>query len=271
MRIAALVVIALVLAGCGGGTRTVTTTTTVTKTVTQPSTSAAPGAQNATYFGEPVSVSNAGSGKDLLVVKPESYLVGVTANVAFAQQQGKTCAPLSCPGRRRRSPRRAGGKPEPHLRPARGHDGNGPRGCLRIADEDHGHPARGARRRREDAEACRAARLRCLARGRRRQGDVVRAAVRALALPARRALLEKRAQALLALVARAPLGDPARGLGAVRTLAHESASPSAPPAGRPRAARRRRARPPRRDRSATSCTSPMRSAVSASKRSPVTK
>ncbi len=98
MRIAALVTVALVLAGCGTGMHTVTTTTTVTKTVTQPSTSAAPGAQNATYFGEPVSVSNAGSGKYLLVVKPESYLVGVTANVAFAQQQGKTCAPLSCPG-----------------------------------------------------------------------------------------------------------------------------------------------------------------------------
>ena len=98
MRIAALVVIALVLTGCGAGMRTATTTTTVTKTVTQPPTSAAPGPQNATYFGEPVSVSNAGSGKYLLVVKPESYLVGVTANVAFAQQQGKTCAPLSCPG-----------------------------------------------------------------------------------------------------------------------------------------------------------------------------
>ena len=60
--------------------------------------SAAPGPQNATYFGEPVSVSKAGSSRYLLVLKPESYLVGVTANVAFAQQQGKTCAPLSCPG-----------------------------------------------------------------------------------------------------------------------------------------------------------------------------
>jgi hypothetical protein len=73
-------------------------TTTVTKTVTQPATSSAPGPENATYFGQPVSVSNAGSGKYLLVVKPESYLVGVTAKVAFAQQQGKACAPLSCPG-----------------------------------------------------------------------------------------------------------------------------------------------------------------------------
>jgi hypothetical protein len=98
MRIVALVTVALVLAGCGAGVRTVTMTTTVTKTVTQPATSSAPGPENATYFGQPVSVSNAGSGKYLLVVKPESYLVGVTAKVAFAQQQGKACAPLSCPG-----------------------------------------------------------------------------------------------------------------------------------------------------------------------------
>jgi|SRR5579862_2649782 len=97
MRSVGLVIVALVLAGCGNGMRTETTTT-VTKTVTQPSGSAAPGPQNATYFGQPVSAGSAGSGKYLLVVKPESYLVGVTANVAFAQQQGKTCAPLSCPG-----------------------------------------------------------------------------------------------------------------------------------------------------------------------------
>ena len=43
-------------------------------------------------------MSKVDSSKYLLVVKPESYLVGVTANVAFAQQQGKTCTPLSCPG-----------------------------------------------------------------------------------------------------------------------------------------------------------------------------
>jgi hypothetical protein len=102
VRIAAPVIVALLVAGCGAGSRTVTTTTTVTKTVTQappqPQPSAAPGPENATYFGQPVSVSNAGSGKYLLVVKPESYLVGVTANVVFAQQQGKACAPLSCPG-----------------------------------------------------------------------------------------------------------------------------------------------------------------------------
>jgi hypothetical protein len=98
VRIAALLIVALVLAGCGAGTRTVTVTTTNTKTVTQPQAAATPGPEDTTYFGEPVSVSKADANRYLLVVKPESYLVGVTANVAFAQQQGKTCAPLSCPG-----------------------------------------------------------------------------------------------------------------------------------------------------------------------------
>ena len=94
MRSVGLLVVALVVAGCGAGARTVTMTT----TVTQPSASAAPGPQNATYFGEPVSVSKVDASRYLLVLKPQSYLVGVTANVAFAQQQGKSCAPLSCPG-----------------------------------------------------------------------------------------------------------------------------------------------------------------------------
>ena len=94
MRSVGLLLVVLVLAGCGAGARTVTMTT----TVTQPSASAAPGPQNATYFGEPVSVSKVDASRYLLVLKPESYLVGVTANVAFAQQQGKSCAPLSCPG-----------------------------------------------------------------------------------------------------------------------------------------------------------------------------
>ena len=43
-------------------------------------------------------MSKVDASRYLLVLKPESYLVGVTANVAFAQQQGKACAPLSCPG-----------------------------------------------------------------------------------------------------------------------------------------------------------------------------
>jgi hypothetical protein len=98
MRSVGLLVVALVVAGCGAGARTVTMTTTTTTTVTQPQAAAAPGPQDATYFGEPVSVSKADSNRYLLVLKPQSYLVGVTANVAFAQQQGTACAPLSCPG-----------------------------------------------------------------------------------------------------------------------------------------------------------------------------
>jgi hypothetical protein len=94
MRIVALVIATLALAGCAAGMRTVTTTT----TVEQPQPSAAPGPQATTFFGEPLSVSKAGASRYLLVLKPESYLVGVTANVAFAAQQGKQCAPLSCPG-----------------------------------------------------------------------------------------------------------------------------------------------------------------------------
>jgi hypothetical protein len=94
MRIAALVIVALVLAGCGGGTRTVTVTTTVAR----PRAPVAPGPQNTVYFGQPVSVSTVDPHRDLLVLKPESYLVGVTANVAFSEQDGKACAPLLCPG-----------------------------------------------------------------------------------------------------------------------------------------------------------------------------
>ena len=93
MRIAALLLVVLVLAGCGAATQTVTMTT----TVAQPA--AAPGPQNTTYFGQPVSITGApGSNLFLLVVRPQSYLVGVTANSAFAAQQGKQCAPLLCPG-----------------------------------------------------------------------------------------------------------------------------------------------------------------------------
>jgi hypothetical protein len=96
MRVVALLGAALLLAGCGAGAQTKTVTTTTTVAGQQPT--AAPGPQNATYFGQPVSVSNAGGGRYLLVLKPQSYLVGVTANTASAQQQGTTCAPLSCPG-----------------------------------------------------------------------------------------------------------------------------------------------------------------------------
>src|SRR3954453_404705 len=45
-------------------------------------------------------------------------------------------------------------------------------------------------------------------------------------LPVRLPPLQERGEALLALVGRAPLGDPARRLGAVRALAHESFRPA---------------------------------------------
>jgi hypothetical protein len=95
MRVVALVVIALALAGCAAGKHTVST---VTVTTQRPAPKVSLGAQDARYFGEPASISKADSKRYLLVLKPQSYLVGVTANVAFAQQQGTACAPLSCPG-----------------------------------------------------------------------------------------------------------------------------------------------------------------------------
>jgi hypothetical protein len=98
MRFAAALVALLVLAGCGAGARTVTTTRTVTKTVEQPQPSVAPGQENAAYFGSITSIEAVDAKRYLLVLKPELFLVGITANVAFAAQQGKQCAPLSCPG-----------------------------------------------------------------------------------------------------------------------------------------------------------------------------
>jgi hypothetical protein len=99
MRIAAVVLAALVLAGCGAE-KTVTTTVTSTKTVTvrQPPQRSALGVQDTSYFGQITSVTQADPKRYLLVLKPEFFLVGVTANVVGAQQQGKQCAPLSCPG-----------------------------------------------------------------------------------------------------------------------------------------------------------------------------
>src|SRR5262249_61368042 len=51
--------------------------------------------------------------------------------------------------------------------------------------------------------------------------------------PARRTLLEEGAEALLALLARAPLGGPAGGLGPVRPLAHAPLRPAGPLRSRP--------------------------------------
>lgn len=96
MRVAALVVVALALAGCAGGMHTVST---VTTTITvQQSQSSTLGAQDTRYFGEIVSLTSANAKQYLLVLRPQSYLVGVTANTAFAAQQGTACAPLACPG-----------------------------------------------------------------------------------------------------------------------------------------------------------------------------
>lgn len=99
MRVAALVVAGLVLAGCGAG-KTATTTLTSAKTVTvrQQSPSSALGAQDTRYFGQIISITRADAKRFLLVLEPQLFLVGVTANVAHAEQQGTQCAPLSCPG-----------------------------------------------------------------------------------------------------------------------------------------------------------------------------
>jgi hypothetical protein len=100
MRVAGFLAVSLVLAGCAVGGHTATSTVTVTKTATvmrKPS-AAPPGQQAATYFGGIVSIRQVDAKRYLLVLKPESFLVGVTARVAFAAQQGTQCEPLSCPG-----------------------------------------------------------------------------------------------------------------------------------------------------------------------------
>ena len=90
------------LAGCAVGGSTRTTTVTVTRTVTTQTTGPKFGAlsqtENARYFGTPVSITKADATRYLLVLKPQFFLVGVTANEAFASQGGKACPPLSCPG-----------------------------------------------------------------------------------------------------------------------------------------------------------------------------
>ena len=98
MRVAALLAVAFILSGCAIGGKT--TTTTVTRTVT---TQAKPGplaqTSNARYFGTPVApVSQLDAKRYALTIKPQFFLVGVTANVVNAAQQGNACAPLECPG-----------------------------------------------------------------------------------------------------------------------------------------------------------------------------
>jgi hypothetical protein len=95
MRVAIALVAVLVVAGCGSGGHTAST---VTVTVPATSQSATPGPQDARYFGQIVSLTAASGKRYILVLRPQSYLLGVTANTAFADQQGNQCAPLSCPG-----------------------------------------------------------------------------------------------------------------------------------------------------------------------------
>jgi hypothetical protein len=85
--------LALVLAGCGSGAVSIVT---VTTTVAQPGASL--GAEDARYFGRIVSLRKVDTRRYLLVLRPEFFLVGVAANVAFAASQHQQCPPLSCPG-----------------------------------------------------------------------------------------------------------------------------------------------------------------------------
>ncbi len=94
--------VALAVTGCAvGGSKT--TTVTVTRTVTSPVGPKKPHpAQaetgNVKYFGIPVSATQLDAKRYALTIKPEFFLVGVTANVAFAAGQTPpvVCAPLAC-------------------------------------------------------------------------------------------------------------------------------------------------------------------------------
>ena len=104
MRISSLiatsVLAALVLGGCAvGGSET--TTVTVTRTVTSPAGPKKPPAAEAQtasvkYFGIPKSVTKLDAKRYALEIQPEFFLVGVTANVAFAAGQQNACQPLEC-------------------------------------------------------------------------------------------------------------------------------------------------------------------------------
>ena len=98
MRVLSLFVVAFLLAGCAIGGTTKTTTVTHTVTTLPAQNPAAPQTMNARYFGVPVSVTKVDAKRYLLVLTPEFFLTGVTANVAYADQQGTTCAPLACSG-----------------------------------------------------------------------------------------------------------------------------------------------------------------------------
>jgi hypothetical protein len=102
VRVAALLAVGFILSGCAmGGTKT----TTVTRTVTSPAGPKKPPAAQAEtaivkYYGIPVKPATQLDAKRYaLTIKPEFFLVGVTANVAFAagQTPPSSCAPLACP------------------------------------------------------------------------------------------------------------------------------------------------------------------------------
>jgi hypothetical protein len=85
----AALALVLLLSACG------TTKTVVrTVTVTRPAAPIASGDQR--LLGRIVSIQP-GAGGYLLRLDPTWFLSGVTANVAQAEDQGTTCAPLSCP------------------------------------------------------------------------------------------------------------------------------------------------------------------------------
>ncbi|HUZ14673.1 MAG TPA: hypothetical protein VMU72_00670 [Gaiellaceae bacterium] len=98
--LAAALGVALAVSGCAiGGSKT--TTVTVTRTVTSPAGPKKPPAAEAEtasvkYFGIPVKATKLDAKRYALKLKPEFFLVGVTANVAFAAGQQNTCQPLDC-------------------------------------------------------------------------------------------------------------------------------------------------------------------------------
>jgi hypothetical protein len=111
VRIAALLAVAFILSGCAiGGTKT--TSVTVTRTVVKKPPAAEDETANVKFFGTPVSATKIDAGCPApssgklaqpfacysLTIKPQFYLVGVTANVAFAEGQTPpvTCQPLDC-------------------------------------------------------------------------------------------------------------------------------------------------------------------------------
>ncbi|MDX6480927.1 MAG: hypothetical protein QOG85_1437 [Gaiellaceae bacterium] len=99
MRIAAFVALAFLVAGCAvGGTKTTTVTSTLTRTVTSPQEPSGLLAEtdDVKYFGTPVSVTRIDAKRYALAIQPKLFLVGVTANVAFAAGQGSACQPLEC-------------------------------------------------------------------------------------------------------------------------------------------------------------------------------